>query len=243
LRARAWSERVHPDDRGRVQAAVEANRRGEATRIRYRALRKQGGYLWLDCSASPVLGEDGRVEYVVWSSRDISDQMAVEANIHESNAQLRAFVEHAPAAVAMFDTNMCYLACSQRWLADYNLESQSIIGKSHYEVFPDIPPRWRSVHRRCLAGAVERRDEDPFRRFDGETQWLRWEVLPWRDLQGRIGGIMMVTEDVTRQRKAEESLREYAERLEQAEDSRFHPMSIGCWAAIRVPAFPATKKC
>src|SRR4051812_35643289 len=72
---------------------------------------------------------------------------------------LRQFIEHTPAAVAMVDRQMRYLAVSRRWMMDYKLTDQQIVGKSHYEIFPDIEPRWKSVHERCLQGAVAACDD------------------------------------------------------------------------------------
>ncbi len=60
------------------------------------------------------------------------------------------------------------------------------------------------MHRRCLAGAVERCDEDPFERADGSTQWLHWEVQPWRAADGTIGGVVFFSEVITERKRAEE---------------------------------------
>jgi PAS domain S-box-containing protein len=126
---------------------------------------------------------------------------------------LRLFVEHAPAAIAMFDLRMRYLAVSRRWLADYGLTGQEILGRSHYDIFPEIPERWKEIHRRCLAGAVERAEEDPFERADGSMQWIRWEARPWQSAPDKVGGIIIFSEDVTAHKQAESRLRHAADEL------------------------------
>ncbi len=136
-----------------------------------------------------------------------------EAARLRSELQTRLFVEHAPAAVAMFDPEMRYLVVTRRWLRDYGLEGRDIIGRSHYEVFPEIPGSWKEIHRRCLAGATEVNEQDPFDRADGRRQWLSWRVQPWHEEDGRIGGIVMFTADITEQVQVSERLRESEARL------------------------------
>ncbi len=123
---------------------------------------------------------------------------AALAALSESEQRLQLFIEHAPASLAMFDRDMRYLAVSQRWLDDYALGDRNIIGLSHYEVFPEIPERWKLIHQRGLAGEVIRCDEDHFRRQDGSDNWLRWEIRPWNTARGSIGGIVVFSEDITR---------------------------------------------
>ncbi len=124
-------------------------------------------------------------------------------SLAEREEQLRIFVEHAPASIAMFDTKMRYVAVSRRWSDDYGLGDQELIGRSHYEIFPEIPERWKEIHRRCMAGAVERLDEDPFLRADGKIQWICWEIRPWFKDSGSVGGIVCFSEDVSARKQAE----------------------------------------
>ena len=110
---------------------------------------------------------------------------------------------HAPAALVMLDRNMRYLAVSRRWSLDFHT-GEDIIGRSHYEVFPEIPEDWRESHQRCLAGGTERFPATRLVRGDGSSYWLKREIRPWRDNQGRIGGLVISWEDITEAREAEE---------------------------------------
>jgi len=145
---------------------------------------------------------------------------STEAALRESERKLVFFIENAPAAIAMFDRDMRYIAFSRRWIIDYGLGDQNIIGKTHYEVFPEIPRRWKEIHRRALAGHAARCDEDPFPRLDGRTDWVRWEVLPWYESSGKIGGIIMFTEVITKRKELELELKNYRDHLEALVEER-----------------------
>ncbi|MDP3864679.1 MAG: EAL domain-containing protein [Rhodoferax sp.] len=175
-------------------------------------------------SAAPIRDVGGRVKGVVLVFRDVTLERQAERTIREHNElleqgvrdrtaqleasekQLHLFIEHSPAAIAMLDRSMRYLKASHRWLTDYRLGEQDIIGRSHYDIFPDIPQRWKDIHRRCLGGAVEKREEDVFPRADGSTDWVRWEVRPWYTDQGDIGGLIMFSEVITERKHAEERI-------------------------------------
>jgi len=135
-------------------------------------------------------------------------QLALQAqsaeSLMENNELLRLFIEHAPVALAMFDREMRFLAYSRRWFADYAQGVQHIIGRSHYEVFPQTTARWKPFHDRALAGEVLSSDDDFFKKADGTVQWLQWEIRPWKSDDGNIGGIVIFSQDITG-RKANEA--------------------------------------
>jgi len=121
---------------------------------------------------------------------------------------LRLFVENSPAAIAMFDRDMKYVVASHRYLSDYELGNQDIVGHSHYEIFPEIPERWIETYEKCLAGATERVEEDPFPRASGRLDWVRWEIRPWYETNGTVGGIILFSEVITERKQAEAKIQE-----------------------------------
>jgi PAS domain S-box-containing protein len=150
----------------------------------------------------------GDVESGIQKLRMQAAHARAEQALRESEELLGLFVEHAPAALAMFDGNMRYLHASRRWKADYGLGSRELRGRSHYDVFPEVPERWKEAHRRGLAGEVLSGEADRFERADGSEQWVRWEVRPWRDAAGKVGGIVIFSEDITERKQTEEALRQ-----------------------------------
>ena len=125
----------------------------------------------------------------------------------QDEALLTHFVEQAPAAMAMFDRDMCYLATSGRWRAQFCKE-RDLVGRSHYELFPDIPQHWKEAHARGLAGETLRADRELLSRDDGRRQWVCWEIQPWRRQHGDIGGIVIYAEDISERVREQEQTRQ-----------------------------------
>jgi PAS domain S-box-containing protein len=155
----------------------------------------------------------GRAQRVLVTSTDITGRRQAERALRESEERFRLFAEHAPAALAMFDREMRYLHVSRRFRTDYGIADRDLLGISHYDIFPEVPERWKQIHRRALAGEVLRQEEDRFDRPDGTRQWIRWEVRPWYDPMGEIAGIVIFSEEITARKKAEEELARQANEL------------------------------
>ncbi|MGO8700415.1 MAG: PAS domain S-box protein [Limisphaerales bacterium] len=174
-------------------------------------LRANGEEFPIEASISHQIEGSGEHLFTV-ILRDITARRRAEETLYQSEQRLRFFFESAPAAIAIFDARMCYLAASKRWLQDFQL-SNDLIGMSHYDVFPEIPPHWKQIHQRCLAGAIERSEKERFVRANGTITWLKWEVRPWLGSSGAVGGIIILTEDITERKLAEEELRSSREQL------------------------------
>jgi len=129
----------------------------------------------------------------------------------------------SPIPMAIVDREMHYLAVADKWTSFYGLINEPVIGRSHYELFPEIDERWKKIHSDCLKGKDQVCDEDWFERADGTVMWLKWEFRHWMDEDGQVGGIIMSSEDITYQTET----RMYEKRFQLFMDD----LPVPCWAS------------
>jgi PAS domain S-box-containing protein len=194
------------EEEDRILAQIKAGERIDS----YETVRlhKNGDPIDVFLTISPIRAPDGTIIGASKILRDITERKMAAESLRKREEVLRQFVDQACAALAMFDRDMRYMACSRRWLNDLGIEDQDLVGRSNYDVFPDLPDHWKEAHRRGMAGEVVSADEDAFVRADGRTQWVSWGVRPWRTGDGSVGGIFIVFEDVTARVEAVRALRE-----------------------------------
>ena len=194
---------VVPKEMPQIDQALNAIKAKSDYHREWQFRRKDGSVFAGDVLATQM--PDGKILGII---RDITERKRAEETLREREEQLRLYAENSPAAIAMLDREMKYLVVSRRWMKGFRLGKESVVGRCHYEVFPEIPQRWKEIHQRCLAGASEKSEEEPFYRLDGTVDWVRWEIQPWRKADGTIGGIVIFTEDISERKRAEDALRE-----------------------------------
>ncbi|WP_103072445.1 PAS domain-containing sensor histidine kinase [Aquimarina sediminis] len=199
----SWIKGLHHDDLVKSNELLQDHFEGKTAvyECESRMRHKNGEWIWV-LNKGKVVSRDskGNPEWMIGSHQEITkSKKDLEKN--------KLFIQQTPSAIAMFDTNMCYLAASEKWYVDYGIEGRNVIGKSHYSVFPEIGEKWKKNFEKCLKGKVLKSDEDSFERMDGSLQWLSWELRPWYTDEHRIGGVIMHTADITRMKEAEIRLR------------------------------------
>ena len=124
-------------------------------------------------------------------------------------AGMEAFVRHAPVGLAVLDQKLRFISASPRWLSDFQLTEAEVIGKSQYEVMP-FTRRYAEAHARCLAGEARSGERFTLGRNNGAPSYGRWDLSPWRLPDGEVGGIIVMTYDITPMMEAQRAA-EYSE--------------------------------
>jgi PAS domain S-box-containing protein len=229
----AFENLVHRDDLATVRELVNsAFNTGEPTAGEWRVVWPDGTVHWIAGRWQVFTNESSEPSRMIGVNMDVTARKRTEEALLEVNRNLetqaallqsreellKIFVKNVPAGVAMLDRDMRYLQVSDRWCADYSVTSAQVLGRSHYELFPDIPQRWKETHRRALEGATFRAEEDPWDREGGTTTWVRWEIRPWRTSSGIVGGILIFAEDITHRKQMEEAISGMSRKLIESQE-------------------------
>src|SRR6201984_211844 len=227
----AFENLVHPDDRaGVIKLADAAMKSGQPTQGEWRVVWADGSVHWIAGRWQVLMDASGEPSKMIGVNIDVTERKRAEEALAEMNRTLvaqaaslqareellRVFVKNVPAAVAMLDRDMRYLQVSDRWCSDNSVEASELLGRSR-ELSPEMPDRWKEVNRRALQGETLRADEDRWE-SGGSTRWARWEVRPWRADDGTVGGILILTEDITSRKEMREDISDMTRKLIEAQE-------------------------
>ncbi len=137
------------------------------------------------------------------------DLARAEGEAHSARVTMAAFVEASPAAIVMTDRDMRILHWSPTWRSDLKVEHVELNGQTIDDVFPGSYERWQPIWAAALAGEPQALKEVRLTAADGSRLWVQAKVSPWRDANGDVAGLTILTSNVT----------EVLESLEQASRS------------------------
>ena len=127
-------------------------------------------------------------------------EQARQESIRETRAAIaikEAVMRSAPVALALVDRDMRYIYVNARWSKDTGVSRERAIGAHVGELFPQSYDQLKDTYHRCLQGETAWSDRVRIPRAGGRDMWLRAEVGPWRDADGKVGGLIAMSHDIT----------------------------------------------
>ncbi len=204
-----WMAAIHPEDQERLGESAERHRTSkDPISEEYRIRRQDGSWRhWID-RAEPVLNADGRPIRWIGACIDVTDRVAAETALRESESKYRTLVEHLPQHVILKDADSVFVSCNENFARSLGLDVGEIAGKTDYDFYPrDLADKYRADDRQVMelgeTVTVEERHIEA-----GQEIVVQTVKTPVKDGEGNTVGVLGIFWDITKQRKLEEQLRQ-----------------------------------
>jgi PAS domain S-box-containing protein len=195
---------IHPDDRARVHAAINAcaDPAGDGLyKVEYRVVGQCDGQTRHVLSSGRTTFTDGRATGFIGAALDVTEQRAIEAATRISEAQFRSFAAHSSNLIWLGDPvagTITYRSAAFQRIWGVPLEE----GKDKLtDWMQDVHPDDRGQVEHALAavagGEVIQFEYRLIRPADGALRWLRDTSFPILDDAGGVRQIGGITEDLT----------------------------------------------
>lgn len=219
---RAFLECVHPDDRARVESAVDAALRKQAPYdVDHRIVRPDGQTRTVQERAEVTLGDSGQPVRMLGTVRDITEQREQERELQETMALLERIFDTTHMLIAYLDTGFNFIRVNRAYARAGGLSQQEFVGRNHFDLYPHEENE--AIFRRALhtgePAFVHRKPfvypDDPDERV---TYW-DWSLQPVHDSEGHIEGLLLCLLDVTEREEARRGAEEQRQLLQTIVDS------------------------
>ncbi len=212
---------AHPDDKPAVLRALTEALAGESgSDFEYRIFTKSRKLKWVSHSWSPII-DNGRLQMVVSSVRDITERKTFEEVLRKSEERYRMLVDNLLVGLCVHQDGIIKFV-NKKLIALFGYAEEEIVGQ-HFEQF--IYPDDRQMVNRVVSRRLSGRDLTGRYQFrglkkNGEILWL--ESFGARvDFQEKEA-LLVNLNDITDRKRAETALKESEQRyrtlVEEARD-------------------------
>jgi PAS domain S-box-containing protein len=126
---------------------------------------------------------------------------------------MEAIVNAMPLSMVLLDRKVRVLYASPPWIEGRGLKDQPVIGKTLFELRPDMFEPWREGIAHCMQGNTHEVERLQIPLGGGRTGWVKVVLAPWYDQVGQVGGLIITSYDITRLIEALEQSKRSEERL------------------------------
>lgn len=137
---------------------------------------------------------------ILWATlMQIRNELQAEQTVkfvENRERELQFVLKRVPNPVAVLDKNMRYVLASRKWIDDFNLKDKNILGKSHYEIFPNLSDEVKILNRRAMNGEIINASFENIT-DNGRVMNVKGEIRPWFDIHNQVAGIIIFIESMT----------------------------------------------
>ncbi len=136
---RSYIESIHPDDRQHVLAVLQKQQIEQVWfNEKYRLVRPDGEIRWVWSRAFPVRDAQGKIYRMAGIVSDITDRIAAEDALRESEERFRMLFEHAPVGFAIIGKDYKFIEANQALSTMLGYSQDELLSKAFGDLtYPD----------------------------------------------------------------------------------------------------------
>jgi PAS domain S-box-containing protein len=168
---------------------------------------REGKERWIETDRVPLCGLDDKVKGIVVMVQDITERkMAAEA-LDRQQTELRALFDLVPAMICFKDTKNNILRANKQYADYFGMTVGDLEGKTMAEVYPEGADAFYQEDlevirtRRPKIGTVA-----SIPKPDGTKLWIQTDLVPLFGSDGKVKGVVVMVQDITERKMAEEAL-------------------------------------
>lgn len=175
----------------------------------------QGDNRWIDVQLIPIFTEDKGIKSIMGVVRDITARKLIENVLRETKDYLENLIQYANAPIITWTSDFRITEFNHAFESLTGMARDEVIGQSLPILFPD-DSRETSMNliRQTLTGEQWEVVEIPIRHVSGPVRTVLWNSAKITDTDGKIIAIIAQGQDITKQKQAEEALRNIIDNLE-----------------------------
>lgn len=208
-----WTDFVHPDDRDRAWASINAVLEGRTTEheLMYRMKTREGSYKWILDRARVVQHDgDGKPLRMSGTHTDVSKLKKTEDALQASERRFRGIFENAGVGIAQVSLDGAFQFVNDTYcrITGYSREELLNVKKSFQQItFPDDLETDLLLMDRLVNGLDSSYDvEKRYIRKDGSIAWVHLSVSLLKGADEQPMGLISAVQDITKLKKLQEEL-------------------------------------
>ncbi|MCK9519496.1 MAG: PAS domain-containing protein [Dehalococcoidia bacterium] len=231
-------ERVLPDDRQRLQSAIEKASEDGEFMVEFRVRHRDGSVHWLSGHGRALFDEQGRPYRIIGVGLDITNQKAIEAALRESEARFRSMANSVPVFIWIADASRGRTWFNRTWLEFTGRTLEQDAGFGWLElVHPADRERYLALYHQAFDRQEPFELEYRLRKHTGEYCWMLARARPLDRDEFGSAGFVGLSIDISKRKHAEQHLQILSDAgatLTTSLDYRETPARL---VEITVPAF------
>jgi PAS domain S-box-containing protein len=217
-----FKARVHPNDLDRmVSLTVNALERNAHPGAEYRIIRPDGQIRWVTGRTQVIRDASGTPVKMFGMNMDIDERKRAMMELEKAQSEHRVIFDSSRALIWYKDRNNRILRLNKPAAAALNKRPEEIEGKSTYDVYPEEAAKYYADDLEVMdRGEAKLGIVEVLTSANGEKSWVRTDKIPYRDADGNIIGVIVFSQDITDQMKAEIALRQALEDARKANQAK-----------------------